>query len=145
MDLSFQKRLASSVLGGGQTRLWINPERQEDVAEAITKEDVRSLINSKAIVKRPASVPSRGRAREVARKKQRGQRAGPGSRKGKAGARRDPEELWAHKVRKMRAYLRELRNKDQIDPKTYKELYAKVKGNAFPSLSSLQRYLKKGE
>jgi len=94
MDLSFQKRLAASIMGVGESRVWIDPEREEDVAEAITKDDIRGLIRSGAIKKRPKATPSRGRARELMMKKSRGQRAGMGSRKGKASARRRTERLW---------------------------------------------------
>ncbi|MGC8601337.1 MAG: 50S ribosomal protein L19e [Thermoprotei archaeon] len=144
MDLSFQRRIAASLLGVGESRVWIDPEREDEVAEAITKEDVRNLIDNGVIRKRPQSTPSRGRARVLARKKSRGQRAGPGSRKGSANARRKLDDLWVNKVRKMRAYLRELRERNEIDSKTYRALYMRVKGNAFASLSSLKRYLSKG-
>ncbi|MGC8630857.1 MAG: 50S ribosomal protein L19e [Thermoprotei archaeon] len=145
MDLSFQRRLAASILGVGETRIWIDPEREEDVADAITKEDVRGLIHSGAIKKRAKETPSRGRARILMEKKSRGQRAGIGSRKGKAGARRNTEVLWVYKVRKMRAYLRLLRERNEIDKVAYRSLYLKVKGNAFPSLSSLKRFLNKAK
>lgn len=141
--MSFQKRLAASIMGVGESRVWIDPEREEDVAEAITKDDIRGLIRSGAIKKRPKATPSRGRARELMMKKSRGQRAGMGSRKGKASARRRTERLWAYKVRKMRAYLKLLRARNEIDRVTYRSLYLKVKGNAFTSLSSLKRFLSK--
>ncbi len=144
MDLSFQRRLAASLLGVGESRVWIDPDREDDVAEAITKDDVRNLIDNGVIRKRPPSTPSRGRARVLAKKKSRGQRAGMGSRKGKANARRGLDVLWVKRVRKMRAYLRELKERNEIDPKTYRTLYMRVKGNAFASLSSLKRYLNKG-
>lgn len=144
MELEFQRRLAAEILGVGETRVWIDPDRQDDVAEAITRDDIRSLIKSGAIRKRPQATPSRGRARVLARKKSRGQRAGIGSRKGRANARRQLDKMWVKKVRKMRAYLRSLRDNNEIDRKTYRSLYLKVKGNAFPSLSSLKRFLNKG-
>ena len=44
-DLSAQKRLAADELDVGQNKVWFDPERQSDLAEAITREDVRDLID----------------------------------------------------------------------------------------------------
>ncbi|MEF8907187.1 MAG: 50S ribosomal protein L19e, partial [Haloarculaceae archaeon] len=35
-DLSAQKRLASDVLDVGKNKVWFDPDRQGDIAEAIT-------------------------------------------------------------------------------------------------------------
>ena len=48
-DLSAQKRLAADVLDVGKNRVWFDPERQGDIAEAITREDVRELVDEGAI------------------------------------------------------------------------------------------------
>ena len=43
-SLSNQKRLAAEVLGVGESRIWLDPDKVTDVANAITREDVRGLI-----------------------------------------------------------------------------------------------------
>ena len=49
-DLAGQRRLAARILKIGQNRVWINPERMDDVEGAITREEVRKLIHEKIIV-----------------------------------------------------------------------------------------------
>lgn len=49
MSLSNQRRLAAEVLGVGETRVWIDPTRFEDVVAAITREDIRNLIKEGVI------------------------------------------------------------------------------------------------
>ncbi|MEM3671477.1 MAG: 50S ribosomal protein L19e [Thermoprotei archaeon] len=137
VDLSTQRRLAAQILKLGKSRVYIDPEHTEDVAEAITRDDVRSLINMGYIEARPASTPSRGRYRLTRAKKVRGKRKGHGSRKGGKKVRRRPEHAWVNRTRKQRAYLREAYKKGELDHATYRSLYVKIKGGVFPSLSSL--------
>lgn len=141
-DLRLQKRLAAEILGVGVSRIYISPKHLEEVSQAITKDDVRSLIKAGYIEVRPPSTPSRGRKRILRLKKSRGKRKSAGSRKGAAGARRKPEKEWVHRVRKQRAYLKKLRKQGLIDSKTYRTLYLKIKGGVFPSLNSLKNYIK---
>ena len=46
-DLSSQRRLAAQILKIGQNRVWIDPERMDDVEGAITREEVRKLFTKK--------------------------------------------------------------------------------------------------
>ena len=55
-DLNGQSRLAAEILKIGQNRVWINPERMDDVEGAITREEVRKLIHEKTIVSRQLTV-----------------------------------------------------------------------------------------
>lgn len=141
-DVSTQKRLAAKILGVGVSRIYISPQHLEDVSQAITKDDVRSLIKMGFIKVRPPSTPSRGRKRILRLKKSRGKRKSAGSRKGAAGARRKPEVEWVHRVRKQREYIKKLRREGVIDSKTYRMLYLKIKGGVFSSLNSLKNYVK---
>ena len=84
-DLSTQRRLASEVLKIGKSRVWLDPEFEDQLSEAITREDIRNLIDQKAIKETLAKGNSRGRAREQNRKRAYGHRSGHGSRKGRAG------------------------------------------------------------
>jgi ribosomal protein L19E len=56
--------LASEVLKVGKSRVWLDPEFEDQLSEAITREDIRNLIDQKAIKETPAKGNSRGRARE---------------------------------------------------------------------------------
>ena len=46
-NLSGQRRLAAQILKVGQNRVWIDPERIDDVDGAITREEIRKLIHEK--------------------------------------------------------------------------------------------------
>jgi large subunit ribosomal protein L19e len=83
MNLSSQRKLAAAVLDCGVNRVWIDPERADEVSMAITREEIRGLIKDKAIKALPENSQSRGRARILAEKKKNGRRVGPGSKKGK--------------------------------------------------------------
>ncbi len=141
-DLTLQKRLAADILGVGVSRIRINPDRIEDVEDAITREEIRGLIKDGAIYVVPPHTNSRGRWRIRREKRRKGRRRGYGRRKGAATARTDEKEVWMYKIRKMRRYLRYLRDHGQIDRRTYRRLYMLAKGGAFKSLSSLKHHLR---
>ena len=94
MDVKTQRRIAAKILKVGVNRVKIDPESLPDVALAITREDVRRHIDDGDIGKRKVKGISRGRAKAVAAKKKKGQRIGPGSRKGPKYSRLSSKERW---------------------------------------------------
>jgi large subunit ribosomal protein L19e len=140
-DLSAQRRLASEVLDAGKNSIWLDPDRQSDIAEAITREDIRELVDEGAIRAEKPSGNSRGRARERKKKQSYGHQKGAGTRKGKAGARQDPKEEWQTTIRAQREYLRELRDEDELTKSEYRDLYDKAGGGEFDSVADLERYI----
>ena len=48
-DLKAQKRLAADILGVGKNRVKFDPEAQSEIADAITRDDVRELIEDGTI------------------------------------------------------------------------------------------------
>ena len=138
MNLRPQKRIAAQILGVGIGRVWIDPDVEEDLSLALTREDIRKLISDGKIKKNSVTGVSKGRTRQNLLKKRKGLKKGHGSRKGRAGARTPKKRLWINKVRSQRRYLRELREKELITPSIYRELYAKVKGNAYRNVSHLK-------
>lgn len=143
VNLRLQKRLAAEILGVGESRIRINAKTEEEVSEvesAITREDVKKLIEKGLITVAPEKSNSRGRWRERRRKKR---TKGPGKRKGKSTARLDPKRDWMNRIRKQRAYLKYLRDKGLISKKLYRKFYALAKGGAFSSLASLRMHLEK--
>lgn len=134
MKLSTQRRLAASLLGVGENRIWMDPSRLEEISSAITRRDVERLIKEGAIRARPVRGISGGRRRERKR--------GPGSRKGSWGARLPEKERWMRRVRALRKRLRELRDSGKISRAEYRRLYRRVSGGYFRSKSHLEAYLK---
>lgn len=135
-DVRLQKRLAAEILGVGENRVKILPEALSEVSEALTKEDVRSLINEGKILVQSKRRNSRGRVNERRKARRlKGEGRRHGSRKG---TRADERRMWITRIRKIREYLRYLRDSGVIDRRTYRDLYLHAKGGAFKSLSDLK-------
>jgi large subunit ribosomal protein L19e len=136
-DLSNQRRLAATILKCGEGRVWIDPASQEELADAVTRSDIRSAIKAGVIRRQPIRGTSRGRARRYAREVARGRHAGPGSRRGTPSARVPRKERWIRRIRPQRALLRELRQTKKITPAVYREFYRRAKGGMFRSRAHL--------
>ena len=136
MDVSMQKRLAADILKVGISRVRIKPEELERVADAITRDDVKILIDEGAIY----AVKKKGISKRERRK-----RKGPGSKKGKKGARAGKKELWVKKVRKLRWVLKVMKDRGEIDTKTYRKLRLWIKGGQIRSVRHLKEVLRKME
>ncbi len=140
-DLTAQKRLAADVLDVGENRVWFDPDAQGEIVDAITREDIRELVDDGLIQAKDARGNSRGRARERDAKRAYGHRKGPGSRKGKAGARQNSKDAWEDRIRAQRRTLKELRDDGDLSPSEYRELYDKANGGEFDSVRRLETYI----
>ena len=140
-DLRNQRRMAASLLKCGVYRVWMDQDRLDEIAKAVTKDDIRVLINGKAIKSRQIKGISSGRKKFIAKQKEKGRRRGPGSRKGAKYARLPKKERWIRTIRPIRAYLKTLRDDKKIDKTTYRRYYRKAKGGEFRSRHHLQTHL----
>jgi large subunit ribosomal protein L19e len=140
-DLSAQKELAADVLDVGKNRVWFDPEAQGEIAEAITREDIRELVQEGVIQAEAARGNSRGRARKRNEKRAFGHRKGPGTRKGKAGARKDRKEDYQDRIRAQRRTLRDLRDDGTLSRSQYRRLYRMANGGEFDSVRRLYAYI----
>jgi large subunit ribosomal protein L19e len=125
----------------GEDRVWIDPNRIEDVEAAITREEIRKLIHEGVIKPIKEKGVSRARARAIHKKKKKGLRRGPGSKSGAAGARISKKEAWMKKIRALRRRLRELKAEKAITQTTYRELYIMAKSGKFASVADMERYI----
>jgi len=137
-DLGNQKRLAADLLKVGATRVWMDPERGEDIATAITREDLRGLIDEGVIKRRAVVGISRGRARARDLKRAKGHRKGHGSRRGAIGARAPHKEQWMKRIRAQRKLLKSLRDSKELTPAAYRKFYRKAKGGEFRNVAHLK-------
>jgi large subunit ribosomal protein L19e len=144
-DLKSQRRLAAQVLKIGQNRVWIDPERADDVEAAITRDEVRRLIHQGTIKASPERGISRGRVRIIHEKKKKGRRSGPGSRTGSSHARVSKKQVWMRKIRALRNKLRTLKAKKMIVENSYQRLYRMAGSGRFESVADLERYMKAHE
>ncbi|MCW4021189.1 MAG: 50S ribosomal protein L19e [Candidatus Bathyarchaeota archaeon] len=141
MSLGSQRRMAAEILKIGESRVWIDPERIDDVEAAITRDDIRRLVHEKVIRQVPKKGVSRGRARVLHEKKKSGLRRGPGSRSGRSGARVPRKETWMKKIRALRRKLRGLRESRSITEKVYRQLYVMAGSGSFRSIADMERYI----
>jgi large subunit ribosomal protein L19e len=135
--------MASQVLGVGETSVWLDPLHAEDVASAVTRQDIRGLVDKGYIRKLQAQGVSRGRARALAAAKARGKRKGPGSREGSSTsqARNPRKQRWLRTIRPLRQTLRILRDEALIDTPTYRLYYRRAKGGVFRSRPHLLSHM----
>lgn len=140
MNLTTQKRLAADILKVGENRVWIDPERLEEVSRAITRESVKQLINNKAILAKPKTGISSYRSKKIAEQKKKGRRKGHGSTKGAKGAKNPKKEAWMTTIRALRTDLKDMRDNREINKTTYRKLYKMAKGGAFRSKSYMKTY-----
>jgi large subunit ribosomal protein L19e len=133
--------MASEILKVGENRVWIDPERADDVELAISREEIRRLIRDRAIKKVPEKGISRARAKRIHDKKVTGRRRGQGSRKGTKGARTPSKEAWMKRVRAQRKRLRGLRDSHALNETVYRQLYIMSKSGLFRSVADLDRYM----
>jgi large subunit ribosomal protein L19e len=141
LSLRSQRRLAAKILNVGETRVWVDPGRIEDVSTAITREDIRKLVHEGVIQAVPEKGVSRSRARVIHLKKIKGLRRKHGSRKGKKAGRMQTKLTWTKKVRAIRRHLRELKSDKVITKAVYRDLYHMAKGGAFKSVSHLEQHI----
>jgi len=140
-DLRNQRRMASSLLKCGRGRVWMDNDRLEEIAKAVTKNDIRVLIKGEAIKSRQIKGISSGRKKFVAKQKAKGRRRGHGSRKGTSYARLHKKERWMRIIRPIRFYLTTLRQEKKINNSTYRRYYDRAKGGEFKSKNHLKSHL----
>lgn len=137
-DLASQRRLAAAVLGCGENRVWINPEKLSTVQSAMSREDIRNLIEEGAISSHQKKGISRGRARARIAKRAYGHCKGPGRRSGAKGARTPSKTQWIKKIRAQRKELRAQREAGSITRTEYRRLYRRAAGGQFRNVVHLK-------
>jgi len=138
MTIKTIKRMAADILKVGESRIWIDPERENTLYDVVSREQGKKLIHDGVIKKLPPSTPSRGRIRIRKMQKRKGRRRGHGKRKG---PRFDEKELWINKIRAQRKFLKKLRERKLVDRKTYRRLYRLAKGGFFRNIAHLKLYI----
>ncbi|MEM1985180.1 MAG: 50S ribosomal protein L19e [Nitrososphaeria archaeon] len=130
MNLKSKKELVARTLGVGVSRVKLMPEAAERISDAITRDEIRSLVEQKAIIILQKKGVSRSRVKK-------GKRSGPGSRKGSKGARQGKKDLWVKKVRALRRHLKYLLEHGIISKENYKKLYLWIKGGQIRTVKRL--------
>ncbi len=139
MTIAFVKRVASDLMHRGVNSIRIAPASYKEVEEALTRDDVRKLIKSGAVLalKEKHNVSARSKRRR--QKRSEGRSRGTGRRRGTRKVRQGVS--WEKKVRSQRALLKKLKAMGRIDRKTFTALYGQVKGNAYADKATLLLHL----
>lgn len=133
MSATTVKRLAADILKVGRNRIRIKEGENSRVTEALTREDVRGLIDDGAVY---------GMAYVGPRSKPKRKRQGRGKRKGTKFSRKGSKETWMERIRAQRKYLGELLKSGELQAEYKRKVYLKVKGGAFKGKKALLIYLK---
>ncbi len=141
MMLGVQKRLAAGIFGCSPKKVVFDTERLAEIKEAITKTDLRALIEQGAIRRLPARGVSKSRIRVAHGQKSKNRKKGHGSRKGSAGARTVRKTAWIKRVRLQRSYLQSLRSSKVVSNVQFVEFYKKIKGGFFRSKRHMELFL----
>ena len=141
MNLKMQKRVTASLLGISPKRVWFDSNRLDEIKEAITKSDLRSLIKDRAIQIKQKRGISSGRNKKNIEQKKKGRRKGPGSRQGRRTTRLPRKLSWMLRVRLQREFVNYLKDKKLIALETYRDLRSKIRGGFFRSKRHIKLYL----
>jgi len=130
MNLAKKKALAVKTLGVGKARIIFNNTRLDEIKEAITKQDIRDLVNSGAIIiveihGRKTVQPRTGRRRQGSVKKRV----------------INTKRVYMARTRKLRAYLVELRKQGKITPKEYIKLRKGIKASTYRNKMHMKEHM----
>jgi large subunit ribosomal protein L19e len=130
MKLDKKKALAARVLNVGRGRIIFVEPRLNEIKEAITKDDIRSLRADGAIIIREI----KGRKSKQKKKIRRS----PGNIKQNA---KNSKREYMLITRKLRKYISELKNKNLLTGDNVSDLRKKIKNRYFKSKAQLKEYL----
>ena len=137
VNLRAKKRLVSRVTGVGIHRIRFDTDHLIDIADAITRANIRSLITANTIRIKPFTGTSKGRAHfKKAQKNKRG--TTQGSKKGRKGARVGKKTVYVAHVRALRRLLKIAKDRKDLTNPEFWILYKRVGGNTVRNKAHLR-------
>ncbi|MBI3623796.1 hypothetical protein HY212_06995 [Candidatus Pacearchaeota archaeon] len=131
MNLKKKKLLAVRVLGAGKERIVFVKPRLDEIKEAITKQDIKDLHKSGAIIIKNIG----GRKKSVKRKRKRSVgkvKKIPDNRK----------RVYIILTRKLRNYIQEAKKKGELNYEDVKKLRNNIRNRMFRSKAHLKEQIK---
>ena len=137
VNLRAKKRLVARVTGVGVNRVRLDSDHLDDVADAITRQNIRSLITAKKITIKAVVGTSKGRSHT--KKSQKNKRGiTQGSKKGRKGARVGKKDVYVAKVRSLRRLLKIAKDRKELTNPEFWTLYKKIGGNTVRNKAHLR-------
>jgi len=137
VNLKAKKRLVARVTGVGIHRIRFDTDHLTDIADAITRENIRSLITANTIRIKSFTGTSKGRAHtKKAQKNKRG--TTQGSKRGSKGARVGKKTVYVAKVRALRRLLKIAKDRKDLTNPEFWALYKRVGGNTVRNKAHLR-------
>ena len=137
VNLKAKKQLVARMYKVGVNRVHFDSDHLDDKADAITRDNIRSLFTANTIRIEPIKGASRGRAKiKKIQKKKRGVKQG--SKKGRKGARVGKKEVYVTKVRSLRYRLKIAKDRKEITNTEFWDLYKKIGGNTVRNIAHLR-------
>jgi large subunit ribosomal protein L19e len=127
MNLRAKKNLAAKTFGVGKERIAFVNERIEEIKEAITKQDMRTLQKDGAIIIK--EIRGRGKNPSKSRKK------GKGNIRKRVNTQKKDYVIL---TRKLRRFLAEKKKKGEISREEIKKIRKKIRNKLFKSKSHLK-------
>ena len=125
-----KRALAAKTMKVGKDRITFIRARLEEIKEAITKQDMRDLVVSGAIIIKPI----KGRKTNVTRKNKRG----TGKIKKKINKRKQEYVIM---TRKLRRYVEEMKKQGKLSKEEVVEIRKRIRNRAFKSKANLKLHI----
>jgi large subunit ribosomal protein L19e len=131
MNLKKKKKLIARTMGIGIARIALVQSRIDDIKDAITKQDIRDLVNDKAII-----------IKSIKGKRKKGKRKirSFGSIKKKIKRRKRGYLLL---TRKLRNYLLQLKRQEKVNKEEYRKIRSQIRARIFRSKSHMKELVEK--
>ncbi len=130
MNLRSKKQLAANTFGVGKSRIMFVNERIEEIKEAITKQDMRNLLQDGAIIIKEV----KGRSKNVGKKKKRKF----SKRRKNVNTRKKDYVILTRKLRKL---ISDRKKKGEINKEEEKKLRNRIRNKMFKSKAHLKEYM----
>ncbi|MEK6840626.1 MAG: 50S ribosomal protein L19e [Nanoarchaeota archaeon] len=130
MNLGKKKKLAMRTLDIGESRIVFLKSRLEEIKDAITKQDIRDLVKSGAII-----IKEKKGRRSVEREKSRS----VGNVHQKA---REKKREYIILTRKLRRYMKSLLSLGNISKENLAEIRKKIRNRDFKSISGIKEHIR---
>ncbi len=131
MKLENKKELASRTLNIGKERIVFDRSRLDEIKEAITRQDIFDLVEEKAI-----KIKEKKGKKKIVKRKTR-------KREGKIKKRvQTRKQDYVRRVRKLRSYLKKLKDEKKVDKDQYKTLRNKIRQSEVKELKQIRGELK---